>query len=102
MNSIFVILLGISFAVAFAIGFFTKRYLSLILSLISGLGIAVASFWLFLTLPSTQKIGLGIIALIPVMMIIFSASHILVSLLGGIIGIFIGKRRKNKSRIYGF
>ncbi|MDO8560788.1 MAG: hypothetical protein Q7R91_01065 [bacterium] len=91
MNNIFLALMGISFAGAFAVGFFTKRYLSLIISLLFGLGVAAFSFWLFLVLPSTQKIGLGIIALIPAMAIIFGALNILASLVGGLIGTFIGK-----------
>ncbi|MDP3762869.1 MAG: hypothetical protein Q8Q97_02245 [bacterium] len=93
MNPVFTALLGISFAGAFAIGFFTKRYLSLILSLLFGLGVAAFSFWLFFVLPSTQKIGLAVIALIPVTAIIFGALNVLASLLGGIIGTFIGKRK---------
>lgn len=79
---------------AFAIGFFTKKYWSLILSLIFGLAVAAFSFWLFLVSPSAQKAGLGIITLIPVMLIIFGALNVFVSFLGGIIGTFIGKKRK--------
>lgn len=94
MDSIFTALLGVSFMAAFAIGFFTKRFWSLILSLIFGIVIAFASFRIFLVLPSTQKIGLGIIALIPVMMIIFGALNAAASILGGIIGIFVGKKWK--------
>lgn len=93
MNYLFLALMGMSFAGAFAIGFFTKRYLSLVLSLLFGLGVAFFSFWLFFVLPSTQKIGLGIIALIPVIAIIFGALNIFASLLGGIAGILIGKRK---------
>ena len=93
MNTVFKVLAGISFAGAFAIGFFTKRYWSLILSLALGLGVAALSFWFFITMPSTQKIGLGIIALLPVVAIIFGALNVLVALLGGFCGILMGKRR---------
>ena len=97
MNPVFTALLGISFTGAFAIGFFIKRYWSLILSLLFGLGVAAFSFWLFLVSPSAQKAGLGIIALIPVVMMIFGALNVFASLLGGIAGILIGKRRKRIS-----
>lgn len=85
--------MGMSFIGAFAIGFFTKKYWSLILSLALGLGVAAFSFWLFLVLPETRKVGLGIIALIPVMAVLFGTFNITAALLGGLIGTLVGKRR---------
>lgn len=93
MNTVFKILMCVSFVGAFAVGFLLKRYWSLVLSFILGLAVAAFSFWLFIVSPETKKVGLGIIALIPAVAILLGVFNVFSSLLGGLIGIFLGKRR---------
>ena len=93
MKYVFYALMGMSFAGAFAIGFFTKRWWSLVLSLLLGALMSAASFFIALGLPSIQKAGFAIIALIPVLAVIAGVMNIPLSLIGGIIGTFIGKRK---------
>ncbi|MDO8600809.1 MAG: hypothetical protein Q7R73_04395 [bacterium] len=97
MSLLFWALIGVSFAGAFAIGFFTRRFISLIFSLSFGAGIGAFSFWLFLVSPSAHTVGLGIIAVAPVMIILFGAFNIFAALFGGIIGILIGKKRRKQA-----
>lgn len=91
INLFLKLLLVLSFGVAFAIGFFTKRFIFLILSVLCGAVIAAVSLWLYLSF-APPDIGLGIIALLPVLVIIISILHLGAALLGGIIGTIVGKR----------
>lgn len=93
MNQLFKLLIAVSFGIGFAIGFFTKRFIFLLLSLVAGAGIGALSLALFLANPP-QDVGLGIIALLPALVIILGATNIGAALLGGAIGTIIGKRRK--------
>ena len=93
MNQLFQALLALSFAIGFAIGFFTKRYIFLILSVLAGAGIAALSVAFYLAYPHAD-VGLGIIALFPVLVVMLGAFNIGAALVGGIIGTMIGKQRR--------
>lgn len=80
-----------SFGVAFAIGFYTKRFVFLLASLLCGLVFAALSVWLYFTF-TPPDVGLGIIAVFPAVLIITSALHVGAALVGGIIGTIVGKR----------
>ncbi len=93
MNQLFKALFGVSFAIGFAIGFFTKRYIFLLASVIAGAGIAALSVGLYLS-HAPQDVGLGIIALFPVLVILLGTFNIGAAVIGGIMGTVVGKRRK--------
>lgn len=95
MNSLLQSLLAASFAIAFAIGFFTKRFIFLILSVVIAAIIDAVSLWAYLNF-NPPDVGLGIIALLPVIVIIFSILHLGAALLGGIIGTLVGKKFNKK------
>ncbi|MBI2406251.1 MAG: hypothetical protein HYV25_01555 [Candidatus Harrisonbacteria bacterium] len=93
INQLLKLLIGASFTVGLAIGFFTKRFIFLIVSLIAGAGMAILTLVLY---PSSnpKDVGLGIIALLPALVILLGASNIGAAFVGGIIGTMIGKRRR--------
>lgn len=93
MNQIFKLLIAVSFAIGFVIGFLTKRHISLLVSVLAGAGIAVLSVGLYLS-HAPQNIGLGIIALFPVLVVLLGTFNIGAAVIGTIIGAAIGKRRK--------
>ncbi len=91
MNPFLQSLLALSFGIAFIIGFFTKRFLFLLLSVFVAAAINAASIWFYFNF-TPPDVGLGIIAIFPVIIIIFSVLHLSAALLGGIIGTIVGKR----------
>ncbi|MFH1192789.1 MAG: hypothetical protein V1656_00520 [Candidatus Jorgensenbacteria bacterium] len=93
MNLLLTALLVLSFGIAFAVGFFTKRFAFLILSLVCGAAIAAMSSWLYFTF-TPPDVGLGIIAVLPVVSAIIGALHLGAALVGGIIGTIVGKKTR--------
>src|SRR3989338_3216485 len=85
MNQLFELLIGASFATGFAIGFFTKRFIFLLVSLLAGAGIAALSLALYLS-SNPKDAGLGIIALLPALVILLGTFNIGAAFIGGIIG----------------
>lgn len=92
MNLFLQSLLTLSFGAAFVIGFFTKRFVFLILSVLIAAVIDVVSLWLYFAF-TPPNVGLGIIAVLPAITVILSVLHLGVALLGGIIGTIVGKKR---------
>ena len=86
------LLLVVSFGIAFALGFFTKKFRYLFVSVLCGLVIAAGSAWLYFAF-TPPDVGLGIIAVLPAVIIITGALHFGAALVGGIIGTIVGKRR---------
>lgn len=93
MNFLLKTFLVLSFGVAFAIGFFTKRFIFLILSVFCGAVIAAVSLLLYLKF-TPPDVGLGIIAILPAIAIIIGVLHLGFALLGGIIGTIVGKKAR--------
>jgi len=82
----------VSFLISFLIGFKTKKYIFLILDVFLGLGIGILNIYLYLIFTPPVEAGLGIIALVPVMFILFSIFNISTALIGGTVGAFVGKK----------
>lgn len=93
MNLFLKLLLVLSFAAAFAIGFFTKRFIFLILSVFCGAVIAAVSLLLYLKF-TPPDVGLGIIAVLPAIAVIIGVLHLGATLFGGIIGTIVGKKAR--------
>jgi hypothetical protein len=96
MNLLLWLLLALSFGVAFAIGFFTKKFRFLFLSVLCGAVIAAVSLWLYFTF-TPPDVGLGIIAILPAVAIIVGVLHLVAVLLGGVLGTGLGRRNKESS-----
>ena len=84
-----------SFAITLIIGFFAKRFWTIPIFLIFGavFGFGVALLYINFHLPTT-KAGLGIIVLLPAVLIISTSLNTISALIGGLIGTWLGKRRK--------
>jgi hypothetical protein len=85
------LLFAVSFGAAFAMGFFTKKFRYLLVSVFCGLIIAAVSVWLYFTF-TPPDVGLGIIAVFPAVIVIVGALHLGAALVGGIVGTIVGKR----------
>lgn len=59
------------------------------------MGFGAALIYINFTLPTT-KVGLGVIALLPAVLIISVSLHALSALVGGLIGTWLGKRKAKK------
>lgn len=81
-----------SFGGAFALGFYTRRFVFLLVSLLWGAIVAAVSVWLYFVF-TPPDVGLGIIAVFPAVAIITGVLHLGAALVGGIIGTVVGKRK---------
>ncbi len=84
----------VSFALPFLIGFWKKRFVLLVVDGVLGLGFGALSVYLYIWLTPPMDVGLGIIALLPALFVLFMALNTIVALIGGLIGTLIGKKRK--------
>jgi len=78
---------------AFALGFLIRRYWFLIVLLVLGAVLGFFAVKLYFGFTPPTQVGLGIIALGPIIILGFIGGNVLLSLIGGVIGIFAGKRR---------
>ena len=86
--------LALSGILAFAIGFFTRRFWTIIFSLILSAGIGFGATLLYINFDLPAEVGLGVIALFPALVILNVSFNLGSAFLAGLIGTFIGKRRK--------
>ncbi|MEK7654397.1 MAG: hypothetical protein AAB345_03950 [Patescibacteria group bacterium] len=92
MNELIGISAALSFTIAFVLGLFTRKFLSLGISVLVGIGLSILTIALGLQTPNVQKSGLAIIVLIPVIIIIVSFVNLVAVLTGGVIGSWIGRK----------
>lgn len=86
--------IAVSFIAAFFIGFRTKKFSFLILELFLGLGIGILNVYLYIAITPPVQAGLGIIALVPVLFILFPFLNLISALIGGIVGTLAGRKKK--------
>ncbi len=84
----------VSFVVPFVIGLRKKSFVLLIVDVVLGIGFGALSVYLYLWLTPPVEAGLGIIALLPVLFILFMALNAIAAFIGGLIGTLIGRKRK--------
>jgi len=81
---------------AFFIGLKTRKFIFLILDFFIGLGAGILSVILYFKFTPPLSVGLGIIALVPAMIVLFSGLNSALALVGGVVGTLIGKRSAKK------
>ncbi len=89
---------ALSFAISCFLGKWLKSYWALIAVLFVGIIVSVPSFLLYMRFANViEKTGLAVIAVMPVLIIMISFFNITASFLGGLLGVFLAKRKNKKS-----
>ena len=94
MSYLFFIAIFLSFIISYLLGRKRKSYWFMFGALFIGVVITVPTFLLFVRFGDIERLGLGVIAVLPVVLIYTSFFNTLISLMGIFIGVFFAKRKK--------
>ena len=93
MDYISWILFAAVFLVSYWIGFKTKSYWSLFLSPVFGFLTAGINMWIYFASGHAEKIGLGVLVVVPVFVVMIGSLGIASSLAGLSVGVYRGRKK---------
>ncbi len=94
LNSLIWLSVAVVFVISFTLGWKLKRILWLFLPIILSLPISFGTWILAVNTPEMAKTGLGVIAVAPAVLIIIAFLNFCAALIGGVIGLISGRKRK--------
>ena len=94
MNYIFLGAAVLSFVLSYFVGKRIKSFWSLLAAPIVGILVSIPTFLIFMRFAELERFGLGVIAIVPLLLIFIPLFNVTASLLGVLTGVLHAKRKR--------